>query len=504
MKTVAFLALLLCSIAPEEVLSFVTRRCTTTTSLDSNVARNKSSSARHAISVPASELEKDLSPDERTVVGVVRKNGPSVAFVTSVWPRPERPRRGRRSGRSREKATGAKQQPENSLPPGQSLGSGSGFVVDSSGYLVTNYHVIERAHSIQQTAAMYEGFLDHLAKNITTWTGAPFKNVNATLQNWIGLHTGAATENQRPLPAVYVRVDSATNYQLCRIVDVLPASDVAVLKIIDNNGSDSDSGSSSAKEETQTTNSKFPLSTPFEFGSSSDLLVGQSLIAIGNPFGLDNTVTTGVVSALNRELRTQGSAAPLRNCIQTDCAINPGNSGGPLLNLRGQVVGMNTAIVSTSGSNAGIGFAVPSDQIRPVVEKMIRHDLMKRKGRKQAWMGVKIISRQPAQPQEQPQGQAASGKSTLTEKNWITAVRKDSPAAKAGMRALRVFEQDASVAYGDAIVAVSGNDVSTYAQLQSQMDRCVPGEQIPVTLEDASGDRRVVYLTLVEMPTDES
>jgi S1-C subfamily serine protease len=499
MKAFLILALILCSIAPEEVLSFATRRST------AHVARKgASSSSRSAIAIPASELEKDLSPDERTVVGVVRKSGPSVAFVTSVWPRNTRQPRNRRARNSaaQEKAKADKEKQDFSLPTGQSLGSGSGFVVDSSGYLVTNYHVIERAYMIQQTAAGYEGFLDHLAQNITNWTGAPFKNVNATLQNWLGLSAGG--ENQRPLPAVYVRVNSATNYQLCRIVDVKPESDVAVLKIIDRNGASDVLAKDSKKEETKTTTNSIPLSTPFAFGSSSDLLVGQSLIAIGNPFGLDNTVTTGVVSALNRELRTTGGGArPLKNCIQTDCAINPGNSGGPLLNLRGQVVGINTAIVSTSGSNAGIGFAVPSDQIRPVVEKMIRQDLMTRKGRKQAWMGVKIIARQQLS-EVQPQAQAdAVGNSTLYGKNWIVAVQKDSPAEKAGMRALQVFEQDASVTYGDAIVAVSGNDVSTFAQLQSQMDRCVPGEQIPVTLEDASGDRRVVYLTLVEMPTKE-
>jgi S1-C subfamily serine protease len=503
MKAVSFLALIMCSLAPPQVLSFATRRRTSTSF---NVARTSSSSSRSAIAIPASELEKDLSPDERTVVGVVRKSGPSVAFVTSVWPRNARQPRNRR-GRStaaKEEARADKEKQDFALPLGQSLGSGSGFVVDSSGYLVTNYHVIERAYMVQQTAAGYEGFLDHLAQNITTWTGAPFKNVNATLQNLLGLSAGG--ENQRPLPAVYVRVNSATNYQLCRIVDVKPESDVAVLKIVDRNGVSDVIAKDKEEEDTKlTTDSPPPLSTPFAFGSSSDLLVGQSLIAIDNPFGLDNTVTTGVVSALNRELRTTGGGArPLKNCIQTDCAINPGNSGGPLLNLRGQVVGINTAIVSTSGSNAGIGFAVPSDQIRPVVEKMIRVDLMQRKGRKQAWMGVKIIARQELS-EVQPQAQAdAVGNSTLYGKNWIVAVQKDSPAEKAGMRALKVFQQDASVQYGDAIVAVSGNDVSTYAQLQAQMDKCVPGEQIPVTLEDASGDRRVVYLALVEMPTKES
>jgi S1-C subfamily serine protease len=323
MKAVLFLALILCSLAPQEVLSFATRLCTSTSF---NAARKARCSSRSAISVPASELEKDLSAEERTVVGVVRKSGPSVAFVTSVWPRNARQQpRNRRGRNAPEKAN--KQQADFALPLGQSLGSGSGFVVDSSGYLVTNYHVIERAFMIQQTAAGYEGFLDHLAQNITTWTGAPFKNVNATLQNLLGLSAGG--DNQRPLPAVYVRVDSATNYQLCRIVDVKPESDVAVLKIVDRNGV-----SDFAKKEeleTKTTTNSIPLSTPFEFGSSSDLLVGQSLIAIGNPFGLDNTVTTGVVSALNRELRTTGgNARPLKQCIQTDCAINPGNSGGPV------------------------------------------------------------------------------------------------------------------------------------------------------------------------------
>ena len=99
-----------------------------------------------------------------------------------------------------------------------------------------------------------------------------------------------------------------------------------------------------------------------------DIFCSLGLIAIGNPFGLDNSVTTGVVSALNQEFRASSRNSPsfmaaqqqrvIRNCIQTDCAINPGNSGGPLLNLQGQVIGVNTAIVTTSGSSSGIGFAV--------------------------------------------------------------------------------------------------------------------------------------------------
>jgi S1-C subfamily serine protease len=514
MKSVPFLILMLCSIAPPRVLSFVTRKPSTslfeksktktsptTRAVSDSVAR-KAISGSNAFSVPAAELEKDLSPDERTVVQVVRKNGPSVAFVTSIWPGsgrgsgsgPKRQRRGSpRQGKEKSSTTRTRQQ-DFRLPQGQSLGSGSGFVVDSAGYLVTNYHVIERAYQIQQAAAGCERFLDQLAQNITTWTGilSTGDAVHATLQRCMGL----SARGDQPLPAVYVRVNSATNYQLCDIVDVKPELDVAVLKIVKRQ----DAAAASNKEGKEFN----PLSAPFEFGSSSNLLVGQSLIAIGNPFGLDNTVTTGVVSALNRELRTGNSrtgrvaSLPIRNCIQTDCAINPGNSGGPLLNLRGQVVGINTAIVTTSGSNAGIGFAVPSDQIRPVVEKMIRHDRLKRKEQKRGWMGVSIISMQ----QQQQQQATGGNRSLLYDKNWIMAVRRDSPADKAGMRPLRVFEQDASVAYGDAIVAVAGNEVKTYAQLQAEMDRCMPSEKIAVTLEDAAGDRRVVYLDLVEAPTE--
>merc|ERR1740139_2009236 len=97
-------------------------------------------------------------------------------------------------------------------------------------------------------------------------------------------------------------------------------------------------------------------------GSSTSLLVGQKVIAIGNPFGLDQTVTAGVVSALNRNVATRRNT--ISNCVQTDAAINPGNSGGPLLNTKGQWIGVNTAIISTTGSNAGIGFAIPSDKMK--------------------------------------------------------------------------------------------------------------------------------------------
>jgi 2-alkenal reductase len=110
---------------------------------------------------------------------------------------------------------------------------------------------------------------------------------------------------------------------------------------------------------------------PLAVGSSSDLKVGQSVYAIGNPFGLDQTLTTGVISALQRRLPTE-DGGELSDVIQTDAAINPGNSGGPLLDSSGRLIGVNTAIYSPSGASAGIGFAIPVDVVNRVVPQLIK------------------------------------------------------------------------------------------------------------------------------------
>jgi S1-C subfamily serine protease len=274
-------------------------------------------------------------------------------------------------------------------------------------------------------------------------------------------------ERERLLPEVFVRINSVNQYQKCRIVNVDPKLDIAVL-CIDNT--------------TEVLQS-------MTFGSSSDLLVGQGLIAIGNPFGLDNSVSTGVVSALNRQVvtTTRGSRRGISNCIQTDCAINPGNSGGPLLNRRGQVVGVNTAILSTSGSSAGIGFAVPADDVQPVVQDMIRRDVRRKQ---RTTLGVAIWKRSSSS--------SGGGGGLLGNKNWITRVQPNSPAAKAGMKALQLNPATGCLQGGDAIVAInSGSSLETYADLCTALERCVPGEQLAVTLENCvDGERRVVYLTL--------
>jgi S1-C subfamily serine protease len=415
---------------------------------------------RKSVSVPVSELEKDLTLAERSITSVVRKCGPSVAFVTSVLPGPGRTSRRSRRFRDRPAKNG-----NNSLPEGMGLGSGSGFVV-APGYLCTNFHVIERAYTLQGNVKQVKNVIDQLARNATRLF--PEDLVNVSKNNLLKKLSPILED----LPEVYVRINSATKYQKCRIVDVEPDLDLAVLKIDEDEGMD--------------------VKETVAFGSSSELLVGQTVVAIGNPFGLDNTVTTGVVSAINREFRA-GTARipanrPIRNCIQTDAAINPGNSGGPLLNLKGEVVGINTAIITTSGSNAGIGFAVPADQLTLVVDRMIREDrILGGERPERGWLGITVVTQK-------------GSNSTLFENNWVTRVEKGSPAEEAGIRPIRILD-NARLEWGDAVVNVGGNEVTNYEELQTELVDRVKGEQVALTLENAEGEKRVVYVTLGERPS---
>lgn len=417
----------------------------------------------HSVSVPVSELEKDLTPGERSITSVVRKCGSAVAFVTTVMPRR------RRGNRRRRPATGSNEN-KNSLPDGMGLGSGSGFQV-APGYLCTNFHVIERAYVVQENARQIKLVVDHLASNATNFLPTELINASKTelLNQLSPLLEG--------LPEVYVRINSATKYQKCRIVAVEPDIDLAVLKVEQRD----DDGN------TDDTDSKETIA----FGSSSALLVGQTVVAIGNPFGLDKTVTTGVVSAVNREFRA-GTARtpanrPIRNCIQTDAAINPGNSGGPLLNLKGEVIGINTAIITTSGSNAGIGFAVPADQLKGIVDRIIREDGI-RSGKRpdQGWLGISVLM-------------SRGSNSTIFEKNWVIDVAPGSPAADAGIRPIKI-ENGVRLELGDAIVNVGGNEVKSLDELQTELVKRVRGEQVALTLENEDGERRVVYVKLGMRP----
>ncbi|MEM7489900.1 MAG: trypsin-like peptidase domain-containing protein, partial [Pseudomonadota bacterium] len=217
---------------------------------------------------------------------------------------------------------------------------------------------------------------------------------------------------------------------------------------------------------------------PFPLGRSADLQVGQKVFAIGNPFGLDFTLTTGVVSALGRDVPGQ-SGITIRSAIQTDAAINPGNSGGPLLDSSGRLIGVNTAIFSPSGASAGIGFAIPVDVVRRVVPQLIE------RGRyAPPALGVSGDPRADAilRAQGAPPGVV------------VLDVIPGGPAEAAGLRPAEMTAT--GFVPGDVIEAIDGARVATLDDLLAELDRHDPGDEVTLLLRNG-GDRREVSLSLV-------
>jgi S1-C subfamily serine protease len=261
-------------------------------------------------------------------------------------------------------------------------GTGSGFVWDQEGNIVTNYHVVQNADAAKVT------LWDH-----TTWTA--------------------------------------------RLVGAYPDKDLAVLHI----------------------DAPASVLHAIPIGTSHDLQVGQKVYAIGNPFGLDQTLTDGIVSALGREIDSV-TKRPIKNVIQTNAAINPGNSGGPLLDSAGRLIGINTAIYSPSGSSAGIGFAIPVDEVNRVVPQLIRSGKVTRPS-----IGVHIATDQVAQQLGQEKGALIMG------------IVSGSPAEKAGLRATRQ-DRRGQIIVGDVITAVDDNQVATANDLFTVLDNYKPGNTV--------------------------
>lgn len=236
----------------------------------------------------AIDITPMLTPDEQQTIGIFERNAPSVVHITSV---------------------GLQRSPFSFNVTKVPRGTGTGFIWDEKGHIVTNYHVIENSHQIQVTF-----------------------------------------QNRKVFDA--------------RIVGVAPEKDLAVIRV----------------------EAPSKILKPIPIGSSQALKVGQKVYAIGNPFGLDQSLTTGVISALDREIES-ASGAPISGVVQTDAAINPGNSGGPLLGSGGQLIGVNTAIYSPSGVYAGIGFAIPSDTVNWVVSELIVYGKIARPS-----LGISLIS----------------------------------------------------------------------------------------------------------------
>jgi S1-C subfamily serine protease len=218
---------------------------------------------------------------------------------------------------------------------------------------------------------------------------------------------------------------------------------------------------------------------PLPLGASADLRVGNRVYAIGNPFGLDWTLTTGIVSALDRSLDGENGTT-IEHLIQTDAAINPGNSGGPLLDSSGRLIGMNTAIYSPSGASAGIGFAVPIDTINRVVPALIANG---RYFRPVLGIGMDDAVNDLLSTRHKVEGV------------FVLKVVPNGPAAAAGLRPATV-EKRGAITPGDVIVSIEGKPVASVARLESRLDDFAPGDKVSVGVL-REGQRIFIEATLV-------
>jgi S1-C subfamily serine protease len=209
---------------------------------------------------------------------------------------------------------------------------------------------------------------------------------------------------------------------------------------------------------------------PLPVGQSANLKVGQKVLAIGNPFGLDQTLTTGVISGLGREIKSV-SGRPISDVIQTDASINPGNSGGPLLDSSGRLIGINTAIYSPSGANAGIGFAVPVDTVNTIVPQLMKFGKITRPG-----LGIN------------PLGDALAARNGI-DGVAIVQVQPGGAADKAGMTG--ASRSSAGIQLNDVIVEIEGAAIHHLNDLYKALDNHKVGDTVEVTL-DNKGERRKV------------
>ena len=321
-----------------------------------------------------------LSPDEQNNISVFKAASPSVVNITALTVERDF------------FSLNVQQVPR---------GTGTGFVWDERGHIVTNFHVIQGASAARVTLA------------------------------------------------------DQTSYR-AELVGAFPDRDLAVLRI-------------------DAPKARLPA---LPIGTSRELQVGQRVFAIGNPFGLDQTLTTGIVSALGREIES-ATRRMIRGVIQTDAAINPGNSGGPLLDSAGRLVGVTTAIYSPSGASSGIGFAIPVDEVNRIVPRLIRDGRMVRPA-----LGISSAPPALTRSLELPTGVALVG------------VTNGGPAQRAGLEPFR-RGRDGRVVQGDVITAVNDDAVNDLDDLLNALERFRPGEKVTLSLWRA-GQTRKLAVTLGE------
>jgi len=280
-------------------------------------------------------------------------------------------------------------------PVPQEGSSGSGSIIDTRGYVLTNNHVIENAHRV-----------------------------------FINLADGSQYEGS--------------------LVGTDPENDIAVLKFNPPRGTEL---------------------TTIPYGDSSNLLVGQKVLAIGNPFALERTLTVGIVSGLGRPIQTSRNRI-IRDMIQTDASINPGNSGGPLLDTQGRMIGINTMIVSPSGGSVGIGFAVPVNTAKRVVNEIMQYGKVRR-----GWIDATVVQIFPSL--------VRYAKLPVDQGLLISRTTRGGLAEKAGLRqGTEPVQYGRSVIYlgGDIITSVNGMKTNTLADLYSSLEACKPGDIVKVEI----------------------
>nr|GMD54777.1 protease Do-like 1, chloroplastic [Ipomoea batatas] len=343
---------------------------------------------------------RKLQTDELATVRLFQENTPSVVYITNL------------AARQDVFTLDVFEVPQ---------GSGSGFVWDRDGNIVTNYHVIRGASDLRVTLS-----------------------------------------DQSTYDAKVVGFDQD--------------KDVAVLHI------------DAPKDKLR----------PIPIGVSADLLVGQKVFAIGNPhltfeywykkpafpkFGLDHTLTTGVISGLRREINSAATGRPIQDVIQTDAAINPGNSGGPLLDSSGNLIGINTAIYSPSGASSGVGFSIPVDTVSGIVDQLVKFGKVTR-----PVLGIKFA------PDQSVEQLGVSGVLVLD-------APPNGPAGKAGLQSTK-RDSYGRLVLGDIITSVNGKKVSNGTDLYRILDQCKVGEKVIV--EVLRGDQKEKIPVILEPKPDES
>ncbi|MDQ2983574.1 MAG: trypsin-like peptidase domain-containing protein [Actinomycetota bacterium] len=351
---------------------------------------SKSKTVVRNVTVPSAQAQPAAQTSSLSVNAIYRRSYKSVVEITVT------------------------QQSQSSDPFGGSQSqqaTGSGFVYDSKGHIITNHHVVDGASSI----------------SVRFWNGASYK---------------------------------------ASLVGSDPSTDLAVIKVADAPSS---------------------LLAPLSLGDSSKVQVGDGVVAIGSPFGLEETVTSGIVSALHRQMTSPNNFA-IDDSIQTDAAINHGNSGGPLINTRGQVIGVNAQIESDSGGNDGVGFAIPSNTIGSIASQLIGSGKAEH-----SYLGVSLESI-PA---------SAADRLGVPAGAQVTEVKSGTPAKRAGLHGAsgsKTVDGQRYATGGDVITAVDGKSVASADELRAAIAAKSPGDTVTLTYT-RGGASHTVNVKLASRPS---